>query len=64
MGGLTWDDFMKECSIYRRRFAYMDEAKELLASYLSTSILLCWFHVKAAWHDSLLPKVIANVLTL
>ena len=55
--GMSWNDFRTACERYQYRYGFVQECKEIIKKYLSTRILLCWFHVKAAWHDSLLTKV-------
>lgn len=57
LSSLSWVDFTTAARHFRFRYAHMEECKDVVRRYLSTAILLCWFHVKAAWHDNLLTKV-------
>ena len=55
-GKLSWTSYRRLITDFHEKFGYMEICKELL-SVIDVHILLCWFHVKAAWNDSLLTKV-------
>ena len=55
-GKLSWTSYRRLITDFQEKFGYMEICKELL-SVIDVHILLCWFHVKAAWNDSLLTKV-------
>lgn len=55
-GHLQWSTFVASADRFRHRWKSVPEC-QALCCILASRILLCWFHVKAAWHDSLLTKV-------
>lgn len=57
VNGLDWTTFTSKRDLFKQRFGHLSEVEALIAMYLNTDILLCWFHVKAAWLDNLLTKV-------